>query len=50
MASAYDDCRVAMLAIRASLLEIAGSDTATEPVPLYGHSPEVDVALCVNLE
>jgi hypothetical protein len=41
---AYDDCRAAMLAIRASLLEIAGMDAATEPVPLYGLSPEVDVA------
>jgi hypothetical protein len=41
---AYDDCRAAMLAIRASLLEVAGMDAATEPVPLYGHSPEVDVA------
>jgi hypothetical protein len=41
---AYDDCRAAMLAIRASLLEVAGMDTETEPVPLYGHSPEVDVA------
>jgi hypothetical protein len=41
---AYDDCRAAMLAIRASLLEVGGMDTKTEPVPLYGHSPEVDVA------
>jgi hypothetical protein len=41
---AYDDCRAAMLAIRASLLEIAGMDAETEPIPLYGHSPEVDVA------
>jgi hypothetical protein len=40
---AYDDCRAAMLAIRASLLEVAGMDAETEPVPLYGHSPEVDV-------
>jgi hypothetical protein len=42
---AYDDCRAAMLAIRASLLEIGGMDAATEPVPLYGRSPEVDVAI-----
>jgi hypothetical protein len=41
---AYDDCRAAMMAIRASLLEIAGMDAKTEPVPLYGHSPEVDLA------
>jgi hypothetical protein len=41
---AYDDCRAAMLAIRASLLEVAGMDAQTEPVPLYGHSSEVDVA------
>jgi len=41
---AYDDCRGAMLAIRASLLEVAGMDAETEPVPLYGHSPEIDVA------
>jgi hypothetical protein len=41
---AYDDCRAAMLAIRASLLEVSGMDAATEPVPLHGHSPEVDVA------
>jgi hypothetical protein len=41
---AYDDCRAAMLAIRASLLEIAGMDAETEPIPLYGRSPEVDMA------
>jgi hypothetical protein len=41
---AYDDCRAAMLAIRASLLEVAGMDAQTEPIPLHGHSPEVDVA------
>jgi hypothetical protein len=41
---AYDDCRAAMMAIRAALLEVAGMDAETEPVPLYGHSPEVDVA------
>jgi hypothetical protein len=41
---AFDDCRAAMLAIRAALLEVAGMDAATEPMPLYGHSPEVDVA------
>jgi hypothetical protein len=41
---AFDDCRAAMLAIRASLLEVAGMDAETEPIPLYGHSPEVDVA------
>jgi hypothetical protein len=40
---AYDDCRAAMLAIRASLLEVAKMDAQTEPIPLYGHSPEVDV-------
>ena len=33
-----------MLAIRAALLEVAGMDAQTEPVPLYGHSPDVDVA------
>jgi hypothetical protein len=38
------DSRAAMLAIRTSLLEVAGMDAETEPVPLYGHSPEVDVA------
>jgi hypothetical protein len=41
---AFDDCRAAMRAIRDSLLEIAGMDAETEPVPLYGRSPEVDVA------
>jgi hypothetical protein len=41
---AYDDCRAAMLAIRASLLEVAEMDAQTEPIPLHGHSPEVDVA------
>ena len=41
---AYDDCRAAMLAIRTALLEVAGMDAATEPVPLYGRSPEIDVA------
>lgn len=41
---AYDDCRAAMLAIRAALLEIAEMDARTEPIPLHGHSPEVDVA------
>jgi hypothetical protein len=41
---AYDDCRAAMLAIRASLLEVAGMDAQTEPVPLYGRSPEIDLA------
>ncbi len=41
---AYDDCRAAMLAIRAALLEVAGMDAETEPMPLYGHAPEVDVA------
>src|ERR1700691_1460717 len=41
---AYDDCRAAMLAIRTSLLEVAEMDAQTEPIPLYGHSPEVDVA------
>jgi hypothetical protein len=41
---AVDDCRAAMLAIRASLLEVAGMDAETEPVPLYGRSPEIDVA------
>ena len=41
---AYDDCRAAMLAIRAALLEVAGMDATTEPVPLYGRSPELDVA------
>jgi hypothetical protein len=40
---AFDDCRAAMLAMRASLLEVAGMDTKTEPVPLYGRSPEVDL-------
>jgi hypothetical protein len=41
---AYDDCRAAMLAIRASLLEVAGMDVKSEPIPLHGRSPEVDVA------
>ena len=41
---AYDDCRAAMLAIRTALLDVAGMDAATEPVPLYGRSPEIDVA------
>jgi hypothetical protein len=41
---AYDDCRAAMLAIRASLLEIAEMDPETEPIPLFGRSPEIDVA------
>jgi len=41
---APDDCRAAMMAIRGALLEIAGMDAKTEPVPLYGHSLEVDVA------
>jgi hypothetical protein len=41
---AYDDCRAAMLAIRASLLEVAGMDAQSEPIPLHGRSPEVDVA------
>jgi hypothetical protein len=41
---AYDDCRAAMLAIRASLLEIAEMDAETEPIPLFGRSPEIDVA------
>ena len=40
---AYDDCRAAMLAIRASLLEVAEMDAQTEPIPLHGLSPEVDV-------
>ena len=37
------DYRSAMLAIRASLLTVAGMDHQTEPIPLYGHSPEVEV-------
>ena len=41
---AYDDCRAAMLAIRASLLEVAGMDAKSEPIPLHGRSREVDVA------
>ena len=40
---AYDDCRAAMLAIRASLLKVAKMDVRTEPIPLHGRSPEFDV-------
>jgi hypothetical protein len=43
-AIADDDCRSAMLAIRAALLEVAGMDARSEPVPLHGRSPEVDIA------
>jgi hypothetical protein len=39
-----NDCRSAMLAIRAALLAVAGMDVQSEPVPLHGHSPERDVA------
>jgi hypothetical protein len=38
------DYRSAMLAIRASLLRVAGMDLHSEPIPMYGHSPEVEVA------
>ncbi len=37
------DYRSAMLAIRASLLTVAGMDHQSEPIPLFGHSPEVEV-------
>jgi hypothetical protein len=43
-AIADDDCHSAMLAIRAALLEVAGMDARSEPVPLHGRSPEVDIA------
>jgi len=43
-AIAEDDCRSAMLAIRAALLEVAGMDARSEPMPLHGRSPEVDIA------
>ena len=43
-AIADDDCRSAMLAIRAALLEVAGMDARSEPVPLHGRSPEGDIA------
>jgi hypothetical protein len=43
-AIAIDDCRSATLAIRAALLEVGGLDADSEPVPLHGRSPEVDVA------
>jgi hypothetical protein len=33
-----------MLAIRAALLEVAGMDARSEPVPLHGRSPEGDIA------
>jgi hypothetical protein len=39
-----DDCRSAMLAIRGALLEVAGLDAQTEPIPLHGRSAEADVA------
>ena len=45
-AIADDDCHSAMLAIRAALLEVAGMDARSEPVPLHGRSPEVDIATC----
>jgi hypothetical protein len=41
---ADDDCRSAMMAIRAALLEVAGMDAETEPVPLYGHASAIDLA------
>jgi hypothetical protein len=44
---AADDCRSATLAIRAALLEPAGLDAETEPVPLHGQSAEVDVGTFV---
>jgi hypothetical protein len=37
------DYRSAMLAIRASLLTVGGMDHQTEPIPLLGQSPEVEV-------
>jgi hypothetical protein len=43
-AIADDDCLSAMLAIRAALVEVAGLDAQTEPIPLHGRSPEADVA------
>jgi hypothetical protein len=43
-AIADDDCRSAMLAIRAALLDVAGMDARSEPIPLHGRSPEVDIA------
>jgi hypothetical protein len=43
-AIAADDCRSAMLVIRASLLAVAEMDAETEPIPLCGLSPEIDVA------
>jgi hypothetical protein len=43
-AIADDDCYSAMMAIRAALLEVAGMDARSEPVPLHGRSPEVDIA------
>jgi hypothetical protein len=42
-AIADDDCHSAMMAIRAALLEVAGMDARSEPVPLHGRSPEVDI-------
>jgi hypothetical protein len=40
----YDDCWAATMAIRAWLLEVAEMDAESEPIPLHGHSPEIDVA------
>jgi hypothetical protein len=39
-----DDCLAAMLAIRGSLLAVADMDARSEPMPLHGRSPEIDVA------
>jgi hypothetical protein len=44
-AIADDDCLSAMLAIRAALVEASGMDAQTEPIPLYGRSPEADLAI-----
>ena len=37
------DYRSAMMAIRAALLTVGGMDQQSEPIPLFGHPPEVEV-------
>jgi hypothetical protein len=38
-----DDVQGAMMAIRRAILQAAEMDIRTEPIPLFGHGPKVDV-------